>query len=197
MKCYAKKIITASVFCVLSLFSFSQIKDPQDSLVTAKIDELKAVWNLDNYLMKDEKKYEPFNKIPPVYVIKSTDTLSDAEYVKAVNDAQRKILQHSLGLEGVANYLQNFNPGINSEDNLIYKDRFYAGLDWNILNDGFIGNRYKQTILKNQNKIILLTKMIRTFTRWRYQKNTGWHNYSGIGEQRICQSARCCRRRCR
>jgi len=28
------------------------------------------------------------------------------------------------------------------------------------------------SLYKNQNKIILLTKMIRTFTRWRYQKNT-------------------------
>ncbi len=158
MNCYKKESICTSILvCIFALYSFGQKNDNKDSLISFKIGELKAVWNLDNDVSRDSKKYESYSKIPPLYKLNAQDTVTELEYVKRVNDAKIKLLKQDIGLDAVGNYLQNFNPGFNTDDNLIYHFRYQVGLDWNILNDGFITNRYKQQILKNENTIIALT----------------------------------------
>ena len=76
-----------------------------------------------------------------------------ADYQKKVNDAKIARLKQDIGLDANASYLENFNPAFNADDNLLYNRRFQAGVDWNILSDGIISNRYKQQILKNENAI--------------------------------------------
>ncbi len=140
------------------MYSFSQIRnDGKDSLISFKISELKAVWNLDNDISRQENKYESYSNIPKLFKISSTDIVSDDQYIKNVNDARIKLLKQDVGLEGIANYSQNFNPGFNTDDNLLYHFRYQVGLDWDILSGGLIENRYKQKILKNENAIIGLT----------------------------------------
>ncbi len=157
MKYFIKVLNVTTLFSVLSLLSFSQSKDSKDSLISFKISELKAVWSLDNDVSREEKKYESFASVPKLYKISASESVSDAEYVKRVNEAKINLLKKDIGLEGVGNYLQNFNPGFNTDDNLLYHFRYQVGLDWNILSDGFIENRYKQRILKNENTIVSLT----------------------------------------
>lgn len=153
MKSNAKKWFAAQILCALAFHSFSQANYNQDSLISAKITHLKIFWLKYNELSGSRNKYESYDVIPGLYSIKATDSVSMADYQKKVNDAKIRLLKQDIGLDGTASYLENFNPGLNSDDNLIYNRRFQAGLDWNILSDGYISNRYKQQILKNENVI--------------------------------------------
>ncbi len=156
---YFKKVLylTTLLVIVLSFHSFSQPNDSKDSLISFKIDELKAVWNLDNDISRKEHTYESYSVIPRLFVIKDSESVSDAQYVKKVNDARIDLLKKSIGLEAVGSFLDNFNPGFETDDNLLYHFRYQVGLEWNILGDGFLENRYKQQILKNENTILALT----------------------------------------
>ena len=155
---YFKKVLNVTtLFTALSLNLFSQPKSNKDSLISFKIGELKAVWSLDNDISREERTFEKFTSIPKIYKITAKESVSDDEYVKQVNEARIKLLKQNIGLDAVGNYLQNFNPGFNTDDNLLYHFRYQVGLDWNVLSDGFLENRYKAKIFKNENDILDLT----------------------------------------
>ncbi|MGZ4056117.1 MAG: hypothetical protein ACXVPY_12570 [Bacteroidia bacterium] len=152
MKSATIKCFAAQFFCVLVFQSFSQISYNKDSLISSKIADLNTFWKKYNDLSGMNIQYESYASIPDIYKVKA-DSLSLAYYQNKVIDAKLKLLQDDIGIDAAGNYLENFNPGLNTDDNLIYHRRFQAGVDWNILSDGLISNRYKEKILKNESII--------------------------------------------
>ncbi len=140
-------------FCVIAFYSFSQTAYNKDSLISSKIADLTSFWKKYNDVSSARPVYESYAVIPELYAIRANDSVTIADYQKKVNDAKIARLKQDIGLDGTASYLENFNPGFGSDDNLIYNRRFQAGVDWNILSDGIISNRYKQQILKNETAI--------------------------------------------
>ncbi|MCX6296512.1 MAG: hypothetical protein NTX97_10675 [Bacteroidetes bacterium] len=153
MKNLAIRTFATLMLCLLVFHSFSQIGFNKDSLITSKIANLTTFWNKYNDLSNSRPDFENYAIIPELYSIKASDSLSIADYQNKVNDAKIHALKQNLGLEGTANYLENFNTGFNADDILAYNRRLQAGLDWNILSDGLVNNRYKEQILKNENII--------------------------------------------
>lgn len=153
MKSNALKVFVTHVLCLITFCSFSQTGYNKDSLISSKIAELTTFWKKYNDLSNARPVFESYSIIPDVYKITGVDSVSISDYQKKVNDAKIALLKQNFGLEGTANYQENFSPGFNSDDDLAYNRRFQAGLDWNILENGFVSNRYKQQILKNENII--------------------------------------------
>ncbi|MFL5763034.1 MAG: hypothetical protein ACJ77K_03770 [Bacteroidia bacterium] len=144
-------VLFAPVFPV-----FSQPAYNQDSLISSKIRDLTAFWRKYNDISVYRSTYEPLSAIPPVYLKKAVDSVSAADYREKVNEAKIAALKQDIGLAGAASYTENFDPGP-GDDNLVYRRRFQTGLDWNILSDGYLENRYRQQILENENTIGSLT----------------------------------------
>ena len=142
-----------SLLCLIAVYSFSQSSYNKDSLISVKIADLTTFWKKYNDLSNARPTFESYAVIPDLYAIKTVDSVSMADYQKKVNDAKIARLKQDIGLDANASYLENFNPAFNADDNLLYNRRFQAGVDWNILSDGIISNRYKQQILKNENAI--------------------------------------------
>jgi hypothetical protein len=152
MKGYTFRWIALLALCAPAFQGFSQISYNQDSLISSKIGDLTAFWKKYNDISAYRSVYEPLSAVPPLYVVSAADSVSAADYQRKVNEAKIAALKQDLGLEGVGSYVENFDPGP-GDDNLVYQRRFQAGLDWNILSDGYISNRYKQQILRNENTI--------------------------------------------
>jgi hypothetical protein len=150
MKGYRSKWLLLLVLYAPAFHAFSQSN--QDSLISSKIRELTAFWKKYNEISAYRHTYEPLSAISPVYATAAKDSTSLADYQQKVNEAKIALLKKDLGLDGTAGYVENFDPGP-GDDNLVYKRRFQAGLDWNILSDGYLANRYKQQILRNENTI--------------------------------------------
>ncbi len=161
MKNKAIKGIATLLLCVLFFHSFAQIGYNKDSLISSKIADLTTFWKKYNDISNARPVFENYSVIPDMYVIKSADSISASDYQKKLNDAKIALLKQDFGLNGTANYQENFSPGFNSDDDLAYNRRFQAGLDWNILSDGIISSRYKQQILKNENIINSLKPKIK------------------------------------
>jgi hypothetical protein len=153
MNSFAIKRFATLVLCVFAIHSFGQIGYNKDSLITSKIADLNEFWKKYNDLSSSKIKFESYSSVPDIYKISNVDSVSVADYQNKVIDAKIKLLKQDVGLAATGNYLENFNPGFNTDDNLIYHRKFQAGLDWNILSDGYIDNRYKQQILKNESTI--------------------------------------------
>ena len=153
MKNSAIKKFATVFFCVLVIHAFGQTGYNKDSLISSKIADLNFFWEKYNDLSGMNTKFESYASVPEIYKINDADSVSLADYQNKVNDAKIQLLKENVGIAATGNYLENFNPGLNTDDNLIYHRRFQAGLDWNVLSDGYISNRYKQQILKNESTI--------------------------------------------
>jgi hypothetical protein len=152
MKGYIPRVFALLALCVPVFPVLSQISYNQDSLISSKIRDLTAFWKKYNDISAYRNAYEPLSAVPPLYTVSASDSISIADYQQKLNDAKIARLKKDLGLEGVGSYAENFDPGP-GDDDLVYRRRFQAGIDWNILSDGYISNRYKQQILENENTI--------------------------------------------
>lgn len=70
------------------------------------------------------------------------------------NNLRAQILRKDWGLKFTTGYLENFNPAFNDDDNLLYNRRLQAGVNWDILNSGFIENRTLAKIEEMENLIL-------------------------------------------
>lgn len=88
-----------------------------------------------------EKKFDSINRY-----------IADSMYRKA----QVKDLNGDIGLDFNAYYNRNFTPGFVETEDLFYIQRLNLGIDWNLLNNGFIDNKLKAKKLENEMKIAQL-----------------------------------------
>lgn len=147
------RVIAVHILCVLFLHGNSQTGYNKDSLITSKITTLEGFWKKYNDLSSKQSEFENTSVISDLFKVNKEDTLSRSEYLNKVNEAHIRQLKSDFGLSAVGNYQENFKPGIGAEDELVYNRRFQAGLDWDLLGNGVLNNRYKQQVIKNQNII--------------------------------------------
>lgn len=66
-------------------------------------------------------------------------------------EKQKELIERDYGVAVTGSYLENINPTIGDlEDNLFYSRKFSAGVEWNLLNDGFFENRVQSRILEDK-----------------------------------------------
>ena len=68
-------------------------------------------------------------------------------------------LKADVGLNFYSSAVYNFEPGITDTEDLFYRSRVNAGIDWQVLNSGLVGNKRKIRELELQNRINALTKL--------------------------------------
>ena len=150
MKNKVKYVLLVLVcFC----YSFLSAQVYKDSVVTDRINTLSGFWNKYNSISAPNKNYESIAVVPSFYTLKTENTSSLTDPQANVYDAHIQQLKRDVGLAATGNYQENFAPGFGADDDLIYNRRFQAGLDWNVLGDGYLSNRYKRQVIENQKTI--------------------------------------------
>lgn len=77
----------------------------------------------------------------------SSDALSD------LNIELIEALKADVGLDFYSSAVYNFEPGISETEDLFFRSRVNAGIDWQILKSGLVGNKRKIRELEIQNQI--------------------------------------------
>jgi hypothetical protein len=133
----------------LTLHNINQVKN-KDSLVSVNINILEDFWKKYNYLSTSKPQYENASVISDLYKVTVTDTIYRSDYQNRVNEAKIKQAKSDIGLRVAGTYQENTSAGIGSDEMVIYRRRATAGLDWDVLGNGYLSSRYKQQILKNE-----------------------------------------------
>jgi hypothetical protein len=119
----------------------------QDEKVTGNIASLTHTWEF----------YYPLGDTLPCLEVNEVFNLLKYAKKPVVKSPESDILREEIailrkdpGLDITSNYLENFNPGLgDDDDNLIYNRRIQAGLNWQILNNGFLENKMQANKLEN------------------------------------------------
>jgi len=78
---------------------------------------------------------------------RNTQTIDRSLYLQK----QKELLERDYSLAITGGYLENINPTIGDlEDNIIYNRRFVTGVEWKILDNGYLENRVKARILEDK-----------------------------------------------
>ncbi len=144
------------IFILLILLNAFSIKSQgyyKDSLVASKIKTLSDFWGKYNSISVKQREYYNLSILPILFKVQNDANNSNNSYLEKVYDAKINQLKKDIGLSAVGNYQENFAPGFGSDDDLLYNRRIQAGLDWNILGDGYLKNRYKKQIIENESTI--------------------------------------------
>ena len=146
---------TVVIFSILlSLTSLGQT----DSLFNSKIDELQTLFS--------KRIYQPVKfSDTSIKVIKSISLTKKDNHNQSKStylEKQKELLKKDNGLAFTGSYLENFQADIaDLNDNLVYARKFQAGINWNILKNGFfdrkvdvklIEDRIEREKLKNETK---------------------------------------------
>lgn len=155
---FAKKLFFILYLVFFIFFKSSTLFcQEKDENVSFYINQLISLWDKTNTQTFD------------AYIIDSSLTLaSDPFYINAqLGDVQYKnmlikqnalkqeINKKDLGFQLTVNFQENFkSPIADPEEIVIFKRRAIAGLDWDILKNGFFDNRWKNKILQEELKLL-------------------------------------------
>ena len=123
----------------------------KDEVVSLYIKNLTEIWDETNtktftsYIIDStlSLKSEPFK-------LEQKKSINGAQQLQLrLNELQQSINKKDVGLQATVNYQENLkSPIVDPEEIVIFKRRAIAGIDWDILNNGFYENRIKNKILK-------------------------------------------------
>lgn len=138
------KRILLIVISFLGLTLFGQ----EDTILRSKIDVLKHLFT--------EYDYDPivFNDTSLV-VIRKISHLEDLSHFpdRSVYLQKRaEQLKKDIGLDAAGSYIENFNldPIQDLENNINYQRRVQAGLEWEMLNNGYFENKVRAQMLEDR-----------------------------------------------
>lgn len=148
---YRKFNVTALLIGIFLCFgSFIQGQN-KDEMVSIYIKNLTDIWNETNtktftsYIVDStlSLKSEPFK-------LEQKKSINTAQQLQLrLNQLQQSINTKDVGLQATVSYQENLkSPIVDPEEIVIFKRRAIAGIDWDILNNGFYENRLKNKILK-------------------------------------------------
>jgi hypothetical protein len=142
-------ILTWLLFCPYSLI----LGQTKDELVSSYIKSLSDTWDVLNtktfssfivdssLILKDE----------PFKIEQKTSSNKRNQLQLQLNQMQQRINKKDVGLNATVAYQENLkSPIVDPEEIVIFKRRAVAGLDWDVLNNGFYENRIKNKVLKLQ-----------------------------------------------
>lgn len=122
-----------------------------DSLAAGEIEKIRALWKT-----VAEQKVSISQESFDIKFFQNTSIPSGASTSPIVNlnNVKSELLKRDIGLQANGGFIENLDPGFaDLEENLSYRRRFQAGLDWDILRNGLVDNRTKSEILLIENKL--------------------------------------------
>jgi len=137
------QIKTLILFIIITLNSLAQ----SDSLFNIKISELQTLFS--------ERIYQPvrfsdtnISIIKTISLNKKNDEFNNhSTYLQK----QKELLKKDNGLAFTGSYLENFESDIaDLNDNLVYARKFQAGINWNILKNGFFDKKIDVKLIENR-----------------------------------------------
>jgi hypothetical protein len=131
----------------------------RDSLVSQGIQQLTTLWIQSNGYATRTSASAPLAQATQLYDQQLPDT-SRAPYAQRVLEIRRQQLVSDKGVSVNGNYIENFGLGPTSEDDLIYRRRVQAGIEWNLLDGGLYENRNRINQLDNQIQIAQLKQQM-------------------------------------
>ncbi|MGL4597899.1 MAG: hypothetical protein ACRCYO_10230 [Bacteroidia bacterium] len=140
----------------------------RDSLVGQGIQQLTALWIQSNGYAMSSRPDAPLAQAAQLYDRQLPDT-SRAPYSQRVLEIRRQQFASDKGLVVNGNYIENFGVGPTGEDDLIYRRRIQAGLEWNLLDGGLYENRSKIDQIDNQIQIAQLKQQMAVSSDGRLQ----------------------------
>ncbi len=135
--------------CICPLFTSAQTRD---SLVGQGIQQLTTLWVQSNGYATRTRPDAPLAQATQLYDQQLPDS-NRAPYAQCVLEIRRQQLASDKGLVVNGNYIENFGVGPTGEDDLIYRRRIQAGIEWNLLDGGLYENRNKIDQIDNQIQI--------------------------------------------
>jgi len=129
-----------SAFVLTCVNAFGQ----SDTTFFQGVRELQEIFNKTNY-QPVEFSDTSLAVIDDISERRSSDTYMDRSMYL---EKQKQLIERDYGISISGQYLENINPTLGDlEDNLFYSRKFSAGVEWNVLNDGFLENKVQSRIL--------------------------------------------------
>jgi len=128
---------------ILTFVIFSVSLFAQSDLQSTSVHVLNRLWEKSYVQSKVGLAYAPFDAIPLAFP--SATIFNNEPKRKRLHEQmllKKEALLADKGLSFDALGQQNFNPQVN-EDNLIYRSRATAGVDWDLLANGLLDKRYQ------------------------------------------------------
>ncbi|MES2565973.1 MAG: hypothetical protein V4565_03850 [Bacteroidota bacterium] len=138
----------------MSLFLFHErimVAQNKDEIVASYIKSLTETWNevntrtFSSFIIDSTAtlKSEPFK------IEKKSLVDSRTQIQLRLNQLQQRINKKDVGLHATINYQENFNsPIVDPEEIVVFKRRAIAGIDWDILSNGFYESRLRNKVLQ-------------------------------------------------
>jgi hypothetical protein len=136
------------LFLLLFLFCLGTSYSQQDSLLLSKIEELKILF--------EDYNYDPIEfKDTSLVVIRDISGIEDVSQFpdRSVYLQKRaEQLRKDIGLNAVGNYIENFNadPSEGLENNIGYQRRVQAGVQWDLLDGGYLENKVRAQMVEDR-----------------------------------------------
>jgi hypothetical protein len=129
-------------------------QDSKDTVVEQKIQELTSVWKQYNSLSSQDFTFTGMGPVHDLLDRSSyaTDTTYN-NYLAALHNANMNSVKDDYGLRVTGNIADNFKSPVVIEDNIIYRTRVQAGVDWDIFKEGYYGTKIKMQ--KEENDYLL------------------------------------------
>jgi hypothetical protein len=141
-------MVIAALACTPGFTAGAQ--DAKDTVVEQKIQALKDLWKKYNSLSGLESSYSDMGAVTRLFtpVTSSADT-TYYMYLTAYRNASLNALHDDYGLSLNANLADNFGSAVIADDNLVYRMRVQAGVDWDLFKEGYFGRRLKAQQMEN------------------------------------------------
>lgn len=141
---------TCRVFTLLAFFavSFAQAQENSDSIISSVILKLNKIWDQHHTRVRPELSFSDLNdsSLTDPFRLKSADNtnLQVNQLLIKAKEKEKRIYKKATGLELFASYTENFNsPFYEAEDNVVFRRRAQAGIDWRIFDNGWYENRIR------------------------------------------------------
>lgn len=136
------------IFLLLFLFCLGTSHAQTDTLLLSKIEELKLLFS--------DYNYDPIEfKDTSLGVIRDISMLEDVSNFpdrSVYLEKRAEQLRKDIGLNAVGNYIENLSadPSEGLENNIGYKRRVQAGVQWDVLNAGYLENKVRAQMVEDQ-----------------------------------------------
>lgn len=129
------------------LFSYNS-NCQNDSILSLKIDELKGLFEQFNYTPIS------FNdtSLAVIKTISKKQSLKNYPSQSTYLEKRAEQLRKDLGLNLTGNYVENFNvdPVQDLEDNIGYRRRAQIGVEWELINNGYLENQVRARMMDDR-----------------------------------------------
>jgi len=147
---FNKYTISSILWLGLAFSAFAQ----KDSIILKQeISQLRTTWETYKSYAEYPQWGTDIQKVETLFggTLRNNDAYL---YENDVHRAKAAMYHSDPGLSMNASFLQNFTPSLNEDDdNLIYQRRLQAGLNWDVLGNGFFENRAQEQMELNSIRI--------------------------------------------